>query len=99
MELAVIDVSFISLELILRKVANLLIPKGKIIALIKPQFETPKSDKNKSGIVKTDKIRQEVIEKIKIFCQKNGLKVLNLADSPILGGTGNTEYLILLQKI
>jgi 23S rRNA (cytidine1920-2'-O)/16S rRNA (cytidine1409-2'-O)-methyltransferase len=97
-DLAVIDVSFISLELILPAVKNLLKDKGLIIALIKPQFETFKEEKNKSGIVRSDKIRERVIENIKNFCQKNNLKVLGITDSPILGGSGNMEYLILLQK-
>lgn len=96
--LAVIDVSFISLELVLKKVYNLLANQGKIIALIKPQFETQKNDKNKSGIVKSDVLREQVLEKIKNYCQKNDLKVLKTIDSPILGGSGNKEYLILLQK-
>jgi 23S rRNA (cytidine1920-2'-O)/16S rRNA (cytidine1409-2'-O)-methyltransferase len=97
-DLAVIDVSFISLELILKSVANLLIKKGKIIALVKPQFESANIDKNKSGVVKNDLIREKVLEKIKNFCTQNDLTVLNTTKSPILGGDGNTEYLILLQK-
>jgi 23S rRNA (cytidine1920-2'-O)/16S rRNA (cytidine1409-2'-O)-methyltransferase len=96
--LAVIDASFISLELILENTANLLSEKAKIIALIKPQFETPQKAKNKSGVVKTDILREQVLEKIKNYCQKINLKILNIADSPILGGSGNKEYLILLQK-
>jgi 23S rRNA (cytidine1920-2'-O)/16S rRNA (cytidine1409-2'-O)-methyltransferase len=97
-DLAVIDVSFISLELILEPVKNLLKAGGKIIALIKPQFETKKEAKNKSGIVKTDEIREQVLENIKNYCQKINLKVLAITDSPILGGSGNKEYLILLEK-
>jgi 23S rRNA (cytidine1920-2'-O)/16S rRNA (cytidine1409-2'-O)-methyltransferase len=96
--LAVIDASFISLELILESTANLLAEKAKIIALIKPQFETQKEAKNKSGIVKTDILREQVLEKIKNHCQKINLKVLQVIDSPIFGGSGNKEYLILLQK-
>lgn len=97
-DLAVIDVSFISLELVLKKVADLLIKKGKIIALIKPQFETLREDKNKNGIVKNEEIRQKVLEKIKKYCQKNKLKISNTINSPILGGSGNREYLILIEK-
>jgi len=97
-DLAVIDVSFISLELILEKVSSLLSSDGKIIALIKPQFETQKDDKNKSGIVKTDVLRERVLEKIKDFCGRINLEVLGTIDSPILGGSGNKEYLILLKK-
>ena len=97
-DLAVIDVSFISLELVIESVKNLLKDGGQIIALVKPQFETKKEDKNKSGIVKTDKIREQVIENIKNYCQKINLKILGITNSPILGGSGNKEYLILLQK-
>jgi 23S rRNA (cytidine1920-2'-O)/16S rRNA (cytidine1409-2'-O)-methyltransferase len=97
-DLAVIDVSFISLELILESVKNLLKKEGWIIALIKPQFETNKTSKNKSGIVKTDKIREEVLKKIGNYCLKIGLKTIKITASPILGGSGNKEYLILLQK-
>ena len=107
-DLAVIDVSFISLELILEPVKNLLKNKparmhsdaggGQIIALIKPQFETLKKAKNKSGIVRSDEIRKKVVEKINDYCQKINLKVLKIVDSPILGGSGNKEYLILLEK-
>ncbi len=97
-DLAVIDISFISLELVLKNVANLLTPKGKIIALIKPQFETTKDKKNKKGIVTNNETREEVLEKIKAYTKNIGLKTLKLTDSPILGGSGNKEYLILLQK-
>ena len=97
-DLAVIDVSFISLELILEAVKNLLKSNGQIIALIKPQFETQKTDKNRSGVVKNDEIRKQVLEHIAEHCRKINLKILNVTDSPILGGSGNKEYLILLQK-
>lgn len=97
-DLAVIDVSFISLELILESVRNLLKKDGQIIALVKPQFETKKNAKNKSGIVKTDEIREQVLENIKTYCSQIKLKIIGITDSPILGGSGNKEYLILLQK-
>jgi 23S rRNA (cytidine1920-2'-O)/16S rRNA (cytidine1409-2'-O)-methyltransferase len=96
--LAVIDVSFISLELVLESVKNLLKKDGQIIALVKPQFETIKEAKNKSGIVKTDESREQVLENIKNYCEKIDLKILGITDSPILGGSGNKEYLLLLQK-
>jgi 23S rRNA (cytidine1920-2'-O)/16S rRNA (cytidine1409-2'-O)-methyltransferase len=97
-DLAVIDVSFISLELVLPAVKSLLKNKGQIIALIKPQFETLRGDKNKSGIVKTDEIRNETLAKINGFAKKIGLNILGTIDSPILGGSGNKEFLIWLQK-
>lgn len=97
-DLAVIDVSFISLELILKPVKDLLKNDGYIIALIKPQFETPKETKNKKGIIVSDSLREKTKEKIVNFSLKIGLNTLKIIDSPILGGTGNKEYLILLQN-
>jgi 23S rRNA (cytidine1920-2'-O)/16S rRNA (cytidine1409-2'-O)-methyltransferase len=97
-DLVVIDVSFISLELILESVKNLLKAEGKIIALIKPQFETAKTDKNKAGIVKNDELREKVLEKIKNYAKEINLKVLKETTSPILGGSGNKEYLVLMEK-
>ena len=97
-DLAVIDVSFISLELILEPVKNLLAKGGKIIALVKPQFETKKEEKNKRGIVKNDEIREKALQKVRRFAQEIGLNALGTTDSPILGGSGNKEHLALLQK-
>lgn len=97
-DLAVIDVSFISLELILESVKNLIKPSGVIIALIKPQFETHKENKNKSGIVKNEETRIEVLSKIKKFGQKIKLKLQGEIDSPILGGSGNKEYFLLFSR-
>ena len=97
-DLAVIDVSFISLELILAPVKNLLKKSGQIIALIKPQFETLKTDKNKSGVVKTDELRERVLMNIAKICQGLDLKILQHISSPILGGSGNKEFLLLLQN-
>lgn len=98
-DLAVIDVSFISLEMILEAVRDLVRSKGKIIALVKPQFETNKNEKNKSGIVRTTDSQEKVLNKIKDFAEQINLKVIKEIDSPILGGSGNKEYLILLEKI
>ena len=97
-DLAVIDVSFISLELILESVKKLLEENGKIIALVKPQFETLKTDKNKTGVVKNDELREKALTKIINFCQDIDMEILQHTVSPVLGGSGNKEYLILLQK-
>ena len=96
--LAVIDVSFISLAAVLPSVKKLIEEKGRIIALVKPQFETEKGEKNRRGVVKGAEIREKVLEKIKDYCRKNHLEISGLTDSPILGGSGNKEYLMLLQK-
>jgi 23S rRNA (cytidine1920-2'-O)/16S rRNA (cytidine1409-2'-O)-methyltransferase len=97
-DLAVIDVSFISLELILEKVAQLLKTRGTIIALVKPQFETSKEEKDRNGVIKSEQIRQKALRKIKDYSQKINLKITGSIDSPLLGGSGNKEYLLLLQK-
>lgn len=98
-DLVVIDVSFISLELILPAVIKLINPETKIITLVKPQFETDNKDKNKSGIVKTEELQKKALEKIKKFSENIGLKILGEMDSPILGGSGNKEYFLLLQML
>lgn len=95
-DLAVIDVSFISLELILPTVKKLLTKNGEIVALIKPQFETEKRAKNKRGVLKNTDIRQQVLMKIQQNCADIGLQIKGLIESPILGGSGNKEYLLFL---
>ncbi len=97
-DLAVIDVSFISLEQILDGVKKLLKKKAKIIALVKPQFETSPKAKNKSGVVTDPEIRKLALEKIKKVALDIGLETVLEIDSPISGGNGNKEYLLLLQS-
>ena len=96
--LAVIDVSFISLEMILEKVCQLIAPKGQIIALVKPQFETDQKSKNKSGVVKDKDTQIAALEKVKKFALTCGLKILGEMESPILGGSGNREFLLYLER-
>ena len=97
-ELAVIDVSFISLEKILPKVKELLTDNAQIIALVKPQFEVGKEHLGKQGIVKEVEWQNWALKKIKDFSVNIGLTVLGEIDSPILGGTGNKEFLIYLKN-
>lgn len=93
-----IDVSFISLELVLPIASNILSDSGKIVALIKPQFEAGKDKVGKKGVIKDKKVHREVVEKIIEFSKNLGLCVGDLTISPITGTTGNVEFLILLQK-
>ncbi|MEI6420370.1 MAG: TlyA family RNA methyltransferase [bacterium] len=97
-ELAVIDVSFISLEKILPKVRELISDNGQIIALVKPQFEVGKENLGKQGVVRETEWQNWALKKIKDFSVNIGLDVLGEIDSPIFGGTGNKEFLILLSK-
>lgn len=95
-DFASIDVSFISLEKVLNKVRELLKNCGKIVALIKPQFEAGIGKVNKKGIVKDENIHFEVIEKILQFARLNKFGILGLTYSPIKGGNGNIEFLVYL---
>ncbi len=92
-QLAVCDVSFISLTLILPAVSGLLLPEGRFIALIKPQFEAGRENIGKNGIVKDRNIHAEVIERVIASAKECGLYCASLTVSPILGGDGNREYL------
>jgi len=89
-----IDTSFISLKLILPPLKNLLKPGGKIISLIKPQFEANKDQVGKGGVVRDPAVHQEVIEKIKKFGTETlGFQWMELCKSPITGPAGNIEFL------
>lgn len=96
--IAVIDVAFISLTLVLPPVNNLLTSDGEIIALIKPQFEAGKEKVGKGGIVKEPEVHREVIEKIVSFVLEMGLSINGITCSPITGADGNIEYLIYASK-
>lgn len=89
-----IDVSFISLKLILPVLKTLLVPGGDVVALVKPQFEAGKDQVGKKGIVREPKIHQAVMKKIIDFSLQEGYDVLNASYSPITGGDGNIEFLL-----
>ncbi|MCH5206695.1 MAG: TlyA family RNA methyltransferase [Oscillospiraceae bacterium] len=92
------DVSFISLKLILPHIFRLLKAGGEAVALIKPQFEAGQKSLSKKGIVRDEKTRLKIVEEIKQFALQCGFSVVGTADSPITGGSGNIEYLIMLRK-
>lgn len=93
-DFAGIDVSFISLTMILPCVANLLTPGAEIGCLIKPQFEAGRSHVGKRGVVKDPKVHAEVLKRVLETAQVVGLRALQLTDSPIRGQNGNIEYLL-----
>ncbi len=92
------DVSFISLKLILPHIFRLLKPGGRAAALIKPQFEAGRSHLNKKGIVRDEKVRLKIRDELAEFAEGCGFEVLGTSQSPISGGDGNIEYLMLLAK-
>lgn len=97
-DFASVDVSFISLKLIVPVMKELLKDGGKAVCLIKPQFEAGKEKVGKKGVVRELSTHIEVVEEIKSFVLENGFSVLNLDFSPIKGPQGNIEYLIYIQK-
>lgn len=96
-DLAVTDVSFISLTKILPPMFTTLQPEGKIICLIKPQFELERDEIGKGGIVRDPALHQKAVDKIHSFVTDTlGHQWLGITDSPITGTDGNKEYLALL---
>jgi len=95
-DLAVIDASFIPLAKVLPATVNLVKPGGRIIALIKPQFEVSKGEIGKGGIVRDPAAHERVIEEVGQSAREMGLTVSGLCESPITGADGNREFLILL---
>jgi 23S rRNA (cytidine1920-2'-O)/16S rRNA (cytidine1409-2'-O)-methyltransferase len=92
-EFATIDVSFISLKLILPVLKTLLVPGSDVIALVKPQFEAGKANVGKKGVVRDAKVHINVLETIANFSQEVGFTLKNASFSPITGGEGNIEFL------
>ena len=97
-DLATIDVSFISLTLVLPVVTSLIRTSGQVIALIKPQFEAGRRNVGKGGVVREPEMHQQVIQNICALAARTGLVVKGLTYSPVKGPAGNIEYLIWLQK-
>lgn len=95
-DIATIDVSFISLKLILPPLHKILKPSGKVVALIKPQFEAGKELVGKKGIVRESETHKLVLKDILSFAQEHGYAVRGLDYSPITGGEGNIEFLAYL---
>jgi 23S rRNA (cytidine1920-2'-O)/16S rRNA (cytidine1409-2'-O)-methyltransferase len=95
---ATIDVSFISLKLILPPLLKLLSADGGAVALIKPQFEAGREKVGKSGVIRDPEVHKEVIVSVLGFAQEIGLRIKGLTYSPIKGGEGNVEFLAYLSR-
>lgn len=93
-----IDVSFISLKHMFPVASKVLKDGGKIVALVKPQFEAGRYQVGKHGIIKDEKVHEEVIEKSIDYAKQSSLYPLALSFSPIKGAKGNIEYLLYLEK-
>ncbi len=97
-DFASVDVSFISLTKILIPARNLLREQGRMVCLIKPQFEAGKEKVGKKGVVRDPAVHGEVVHKIIDYADLIGFEVLGLTYSPIKGPEGNIEYLMFIEK-
>ena len=97
-DLVVIDVSFISLKIVVPSVRQFMKPKAMILALIKPQFEVGKGEVGKGGVVRSPHQHQAVIEALTLFFKNTGLSCSPVVESPVLGPRGNREFMILLKN-
>ena len=93
-----IDVSFISLKLVIPIAIKFLKDDGEIVALVKPQFEVGKNNIDKKGIVRDKKLHVNVLNSIVEFCNSLGLRLEGITFSPIAGSKGNIEFLIYLKR-
>ena len=99
-EFATIDASFISLTKILPAVTQILANGGRIVSLIKPQFEAGREQVGKGGVVRSEAVRDEVVERVRRFgTDELGLKWLGVCPSPIKGPAGNVEFLACWEKV
>jgi 23S rRNA (cytidine1920-2'-O)/16S rRNA (cytidine1409-2'-O)-methyltransferase len=96
-DLATIDVSFISVEQVIPSVAKLLKDNGYLLVLIKPQFEAKRNEVGKGGIVKKPQVHARVLGRFIAWAVGHGFRLGGLVASPILGASGNKEFLVLLR--
>ena len=97
-DLAVMDVSFISVTKIIPAIITLLKPTGRLVVLIKPQFEVGRGEVGKGGVVREPEKHDRVISEVNEFATGLGLRAEGLVESPILGAGGNKEFLALYAR-
>jgi 23S rRNA (cytidine1920-2'-O)/16S rRNA (cytidine1409-2'-O)-methyltransferase len=97
-DLILIDTSFISIEKFLPHLLGFLKKGGAILGLLKPQFEVGRGEVGKGGVVRDKALHEKVIDRISQFSRGLGLKILGVAESPLLGPKGNNEFFIYLKK-
>jgi 23S rRNA (cytidine1920-2'-O)/16S rRNA (cytidine1409-2'-O)-methyltransferase len=95
--LAVLDLSFISVRLVLASVLNVLAPGAWIVVLVKPQFEAGRGEVPRGGVVRSEETRQRVLGEVETFGKTLGLESLGAIPSPIAGAKGNHEFLLVFR--
>ena len=93
LDLSVVDVSFISLKIVLPAIQKLLKPTGQVLCLIKPQFEAGRDKVGKKGVVREKSTHKEVLDDFVALADSLGFKILGLTFSPVKGPEGNIEFL------
>ena len=96
-DLAVFDLSFIGLEKVIPATCRSLKPKGELVVLLKPQFQARHEEVGKKGVVKDPLVHAAVIGRFVKWCAENGLRLLGLTLSPVIGPAGNREFLLHLR--
>jgi 23S rRNA (cytidine1920-2'-O)/16S rRNA (cytidine1409-2'-O)-methyltransferase len=97
-DLATVDTSFISLTKVIPRVIEFLGENGRLLALIKPQFEVGRGRVGKGGVVRQPELHQQVVSEVERFCRDQALAVGGVVESPLLGPKGNREFFILAVK-
>jgi 23S rRNA (cytidine1920-2'-O)/16S rRNA (cytidine1409-2'-O)-methyltransferase len=97
-DLVTVDVAFISLRQVLPAVRRLLRPGGSIVALFKPQFEAVRREVGRGGVIRDPQMHARLIGRFALWCVRNGLRVLGLTASPLLGPAGNREFFFHLRE-
>lgn len=92
-DMITLDLSFISVLKVMDTIDRVLKPEGKLIVLIKPQFEAEKHEVGRGGIVKDEAVHEKVVEKVKFGIEERGYTLQGVTDSPITGADGNKEFL------
>ena len=96
-DIATVDVAFISLRLVLPSVAEHVKKGGSIVALVKPQFEAERKQVGKGGVVRDPQVHAAVLARIIVWAVEHGFRLLGLTASPLLGDAGNREFFVWLE--
>ena len=98
LDLATVDVSFISLTRVLIPTASHLASQGLLVVLVKPQFELAKLEISKGGVVREPNLHGKALRKIMLWAVANRFRIRGVTPSPITGPAGNREFFVLLEK-
>lgn len=98
-DIASIDLSFISLTKVLTKIKEFLRADGEIVALVKPQFEVGRADVGKGGIVRDEGKRISAVNSVRGFAEENGFIIIGEFKSPVAGQKGNIEYFLYMRRV